>query len=81
VTFFNERRAIPKTISLFRDDETAGGKEEVTETIGGIVRELEVGVIMDEQSTAELIEWLTGKLNELQAFKKKVRDQGGKANA
>lgn len=81
VTFFNERRAIPKTISLFRDEETAEGKEEVTETIGGVVRELEVGVIMDEQSTAELIEWLTGKLNELREFKQMVRGRGEKADA
>ncbi len=81
VAFYNERRAIPKTISLIPDDKTAESKEEVTETIGGIVRELEVGVIMDEQSTAELIEWLTRKLNELRAFKQMISDQDGKADA
>ena len=74
VAFYNERRAIPRRTTLAFDAETQASRETVTDTRGGVVRELEVDVLMDEQTTGELIEWLKAQLGELRAVKKPSRD-------
>ena len=54
-TFFNERKAIPR--------EMIGG--DVVDTRGGIVRELEVDVVMDINTAVEFHRWLTRHLETL----------------
>jgi hypothetical protein len=66
-TFYSERGAIPQTITF----EVANNKlEEVSrETKRDAVRELEVSILMDEQTVIELIDWLTRKLDVLRKAK------------
>ncbi len=77
LSFNNERRAIPRRTILSLDAETQTSRETVIETREGVVRELEVDVLMDEVSTAELIDWLKAKLDQLRAVKKLSRELQG----
>jgi|SRR5947209_9524 len=63
-TFFSERGAIPKRAQInVNPDGTAA--ETVVETIGGVVRELEVDVVMELNTAVALIGWLEPKVEEL----------------
>ena len=75
VSFFNERRPIPRVITLIRDEGSDQAREEITDTRSGVVREVEVGVLLDEQAATELIEWLNGKLLELRALNKLIGER------
>lgn len=55
IAFYSERPAIPRV--------TKG--DEVVETRGGIVRELETNVVMDINTAINLYRWLGGRLEHL----------------
>ena len=60
---YNERIAIPTTITqeLLQDEGRLGG-EIARESREGIVRELEVEVLMDTNAANRLVEWLKDKI-------------------
>ena len=58
VAFYSERRAIPQRTTVTVSSTLEGTQEEVAATRGGVVREVEVDVLLDEPTTIELIEWL-----------------------
>lgn len=75
VAFYNERRAIPQTTAIVVDEEAGTISESVIATRGGVVREVEIDVIMDEVAVAQLVNWLQGKLVELRNVKR-LMDKG-----
>ncbi len=73
MTLYSERVAIPKR--GFRAISEGGQNlepEVFTETIGGVVRELEVDVLIDEELARELRDWLTRRLDDFVKFKETV---------
>jgi hypothetical protein len=72
VTFYNERASIPRKgvrdVSVAENGEPALSKERVTETLGGIMRQLEVTVMLDINAARELALWLPRKVSELEEF-------------
>lgn len=78
VAFYNERRTIPKTMTVSMDADTHESHEVIKDTRGGIVREVDVGVILDERAVGELIEWLTRKIPDIQNVKKLITKEDDK---
>ena len=68
MSFYSERSPIPKqTVHTVREDGTLG--EEIRDeriVRDSIVREVEIGVILDYAAAQSLLEWLTGKLDQLE---------------
>src|SRR6185369_2748469 len=64
-TLYNERAAIPRSMTHTLDQQGALGPMESTETRGGIVREMEVGIIVDRDDAARLRDWLSAKIDQL----------------
>jgi hypothetical protein len=63
MAFFSERPALPRGSNL----EVADGApraEQITETRGGLVRELEVDAIMDFDTAVSLMVWLRDRLGQ-----------------
>lgn len=73
MTLYSERAAIPKRgfRALSEDGQTLE-PEVNTETIGGVVRELEVDVMIDETLARELRDWFDRRLDEFDKFKEAV---------
>ena len=70
MTLYNERPAIPKRgVRDISEDQETLSPEKITETIGGVVRELEVDVMMSETFALELRDWLNKRLGDFAAFK------------
>ena len=46
VTFYNERKAIPQRTTVTVDADTKIAREIITASRGGVVRELEIGVLL-----------------------------------
>lgn len=68
---FNERSAIPRNMThLVKSDGSLGEILEV-ESRGGIVREMEVGVIMDLEDAVRVRDWLSVRITELEEASKK----------
>ena len=73
MTLYSERAAIPKRGLRAISEDGQGLEPEVfTETIGGVVRELEVDVLIDERLVRELRDWLTRQLDEFAKIKELV---------
>ena len=81
LAFYNERRAIPQKTTVSFDADTKVPHESVTATRGGVVREVEVGVLLDARTTAELIEWLRTKLEDLHKVNELLTGRDKKGNA
>lgn len=64
LAFYNERGAIPRVTSTPIVNGSPG-KEEVVETKGGIVREIEIDVLMDFNSAVVFHTWLGNNLTML----------------
>ncbi|ODR94224.1 hypothetical protein AUC69_03490 [Methyloceanibacter superfactus] len=75
---YSERPAIPQS----QEHEVApeGRLLDPIDTEGklGIVRELDVDLIMSKQAAAELRDWLTKRIEELDEIQKKSKGAGGK---
>ncbi|MFZ0692766.1 MAG: hypothetical protein WAN51_01205 [Alphaproteobacteria bacterium] len=79
---FSERLAIPRSMTheVFKGELVRRPVE--TETRGGIVRELEVGVVMDLAVAARVRDWLTETINKTnEALKKAKKVRKGNGNA
>jgi hypothetical protein len=63
--FYSERGAIPLRTALPLAQGKPAGPEEVLESKPGLVRELEVDVVMDFSTAASLYVWLRGHLDTL----------------
>lgn len=64
MALYNERGAIPRQVEIpLIDGQPA--PERTTDTLGGIVREVEVDVVMDLMATISLYVWLGQKADEL----------------
>ncbi len=73
MTLYSERAAIPKRgFRAISVDGQSLESEEFTETIGGVVRELEVDVLMDKAIVLQIRDWLTRRLDELATVKDMV---------
>lgn len=79
VNFYSERGLTPPRTTLAVDAESGETKETAGETRGHVVRELEVSVMLDEQSTNQLVVWLQQKLVQLQQVKDMKKQQQEKA--
>jgi hypothetical protein len=67
---FNERTAIPRNMThLVNSDGTLGETLEV-DSRGGIVREMEVGVLMDLDDAVRVRDWLSARITDLQEASK-----------
>jgi hypothetical protein len=65
LTVFSERSAIPQESTLQFDLMTKTATEKVTMTRAGVVRELDVCLMLDKQSLIELHGWIGQKIEEL----------------
>lgn len=74
LAFYNERVAIPRLgLRRFGDDDTLQ-KEEYVEGRRGIVREIEVDVLLDKLTTRELRDWLNRRLEEFEDREQAVQE-------
>jgi hypothetical protein len=62
---FSERAAIPREATSTVQPDGSLGPLQVTEARPGIVRELEVDLLFDEQMAGQLYEWLGRQLEQL----------------
>ena len=64
---YNERSAIPRQVAHPLDDTGTLGEEIPDRRVSreGIVREVEVDVILSRQAAEGLVSWLQGKIDEL----------------
>jgi hypothetical protein len=75
MTLYSERTAIPKTsFRAISEDGQSLESEKYIETLGGVVRELEVDVLMDENLVRDLRDWLNRRLDELAQLKDAVAE-------
>jgi hypothetical protein len=72
LTVFSERPAIPQESILQVDPTTKTATETITKTRAGIVRELEVCLMLDKQSLIELHKWIGQQIDVL-----KKLEEGG----
>src|SRR4051812_27435371 len=76
--FYNERQAIPqlsyRPIQIV-GDVIQGGPEKTIEAREGIVREIEVEIIMDYDTAVEFNDWLTNKIAQLKAASSNPQDK------
>lgn len=79
IALYNERHAIPQiTAREVVDSELLGPEIEIKtrfddrEVVAGIVREVEVDLIFDEQTARDLREWLTRRLNDFEKIKSDI---------
>ena len=71
-TIYNERNTLPRRTSRTIERGPDGtpssmGPEQVEETLGGIMRQLEATVVMDVNAAREFYTWFTTKLRDLEA--------------
>ena len=71
LSFFSERPPIPQTITHAVESGRTLGPEVSHETKEGLIREVEVGIIMDEQTAAALIAWLQQSLDNIREIREK----------
>lgn len=71
VAVFSERHAIPKkTVQELVADNTLGPEiESQRESIGGVVRQMEVDLLMGMDTARTIRDWLTERLKEFDALK------------
>lgn len=76
VNFFSERKPIPNFTSHELGADGTVGPENTAERISkdGIIREVEVGVILDLEGARSLIKWLADKVNTLEALTNSKKD-------
>ena len=73
--FFNERGAIPRSMTHLLSKDGHLGETLETETRGGIVREMEFGVFMNLEDAILFRDWLDRKIEELsEAVKARKRN-------
>jgi hypothetical protein len=74
---FNERVSLPRAMTHLVSNNGELGETLEIDTRGGVVREMEVGVIMNLEDATRFRDWLTVKISELEeatkARKKNVR--------
>jgi hypothetical protein len=75
VAFHSDRPAIPRTQVFHRNSDGTLGDiiPEHTVTRPGIIREMDVDVILSESSAVALRDWLTGRIDDLRATKNQLR--------
>jgi hypothetical protein len=70
ITFYSERSSIPRkgerNVSVGDDGEPKLGKEKVTETLGGVMRQLEATVMLDINAARELAIWVNRQVAQLE---------------
>ena len=73
VSFYNERLPIPKAIVHELSPEGKLGEEirGERETRGDVVREVEVGIVLNLDVTKQLLEWLKVKVKEMESLRVK----------
>lgn len=64
-SFYNERTPIPQMTSLPLKDGLPSGAEEITAIKSGVIREVEVDIVMDLQAAAAYSAWLVDKVEQL----------------
>lgn len=79
IDFWNDRQPIPQTVTnevVVRGDGPPTIEEVQAERIGrqNVIREVEIGVVMDVGTAKSLIQWLGGKVAELEAAIEKAKD-------
>lgn len=79
MAFYNERRALPQVTEVeFGPDGATASDEKVIETREGVVREVEVNVIMTIAAAEELHSWLGERIGEIRAILEAKRNAGRK---
>lgn len=72
ITFYNERAALPRRTSraISKGDESGGslGPEEIEDSLGGVVRQLEITAMLDLNAARELLVWLRGQVGVLESL-------------
>jgi hypothetical protein len=74
-SLYNERPAIPRRTEMqfSEDGETAVGPERITDTRGGIVREVEAEILMDVSAAVEFHNWLGERIQQWKAMSKEIK--------
>lgn len=74
ITFYNERFPIPKVLTYDQTIAGAPGVEvlEERESKEGIIREVDVGVVLDLPAAKAFSAWLTAKISELETAREQV---------
>ena|SRR5258708_3293381 len=74
ITFYSERFPIPKVLTYEMTPSGATGQEiqSERETKAGVIREVEIGVMLDLLTAKSLAEWLNGKIAELEKARGQV---------
>ena len=67
MSFFSERSPIPRKLSFDLESQGTLGQEISRDTKGGLVREVEVEVMVDLEMAKSLVEWLKEKVQILEA--------------
>jgi hypothetical protein len=69
VTFYSERPPIPQIVTVEVTPEGKIGDEVSRQGKSGIVREAEIGVVLDEATAKSLVDWLNEKLSLVQQIR------------
>ena len=74
---YNERAAIPRVsereVKVSEDGSISAGPERTTESREGLVREVEVEVMMDYRTALEFFEWFKQKIEIMQKMREEAR--------
>ena len=71
MSFFSERAPIPRTISFELESQGTLGEETSRDTKGGLIREVDVEVVVDLRMAKSLVGWLNEKVQNLEDQDKK----------
>lgn len=79
LNFFNERLPIPQreVYSLTKEHKLGAEQTEYRVARAGVVREVEVGVVMELPVAKELLKWLTVAIQSVEAMEKKRKEKHG----
>jgi hypothetical protein len=74
ITFYTERFPIPKVLTFEMSPEGVPAKEVSSERESkeGVIRECEIGVVVDLPIAKSFLQWLTEKVAELEEAKERV---------
>ena len=77
-SLYNERAAIPRLserdLTVHADGKVTAGRERVVEGREGVVREIEIEVLMDHRSAVEFFNWLKEKIDILETMQEEQKN-------
>ena len=79
LSIYSERAVIPRVLVHEVSESSEGdelGKVVHTETRGGYVRELEVGIMLDREIAIDLRDWLTQRIREMKQVSRDISKVG-----